>query len=74
MLSEFNWIDAIGSSPIFLVLVGCSIITFGIVLERAYYYWKREGKPDEILSQCLKKFATILHTLDINTDYIPMVI
>lgn len=55
MLTEFNWTDAIGGSPIFLVLIGCSIVTLGIVLERAYYFWKREGKPDKTLSQCLRK-------------------
>lgn len=55
MLAEFNWMDAINSSPIFLVLIGCSIVTLGVALERAYYFWKREGKPDKTLEQCLKK-------------------
>ncbi len=55
MLSQFNWMDATGNSWIFLVLVGCSIITLGIALERAYYFWKRTGKPDESLAQCLKE-------------------
>ncbi|NIO28564.1 MAG: hypothetical protein GTO29_08425 [Candidatus Latescibacteria bacterium] len=58
MLSEFNWMEATGSSWIFLVLVGCSIITLGIALERAYYFWKRTGKPDETLAQCLKKIKS----------------
>jgi biopolymer transport protein ExbB len=51
---EFNWMDAISSSPIFLVLIGCSIVTLGIVLERVYYFSKREGKPDKTLALCLK--------------------
>jgi biopolymer transport protein ExbB len=58
MLTEFNWKDAIGSSPIFLVLIGCSIVTLGVALERAYYFWKREGKPDKTLSRCLMKIRS----------------
>jgi biopolymer transport protein ExbB len=54
MLAEFNWSAAIGSSPIFMVLIGCSIVALGVALERAYYFWKREGKPDNALAKCLK--------------------
>jgi len=47
MLGEFNWMDVIGSSPIVMVLIGFSVITLGIVIERALYYMKRNGKPDK---------------------------
>ena len=55
MLAEFNWTDATSNSPIFLFLVLCSIITLGIALERAIYYWRRRDNTDETLSRILKK-------------------
>ena len=55
MLGEFNWMDVVGSSPIVMVLIGFSIITLGIVIERALYYSKRNGKPDATLEAALSK-------------------
>lgn len=57
MFTEFNWMEATGNSPIFLVLVGCSVVALAIALERIYYFWKRSGNPDETLSQSLKKIT-----------------
>lgn len=51
MLSEFNWLQATMTSPIFLALIGFSIVTFGVAIERVYYYWKRRGNPDETARQ-----------------------
>lgn len=61
MFTNFDWIEAIFNSPIFLVLVVCSVVTLGFAIERAHYYWKRRGKPDETLALALKK----LHAGDI---------
>lgn len=47
MLTEFNWMDATGSSPIFLALIGFSIVSFGVVIERVIYFQKRRGNPDD---------------------------
>jgi len=55
MITEFNWFEATGSSPIFLVLIGCSIVTLAISLERAWYFWKRSGDPDETLATTAAK-------------------
>jgi biopolymer transport protein ExbB len=57
MLGEFNWMDVVGSSPIVMVLIGFSIITLGIVIERALYYRKRNGKPDVTLQEALAKLS-----------------
>jgi len=54
MFAEFNWHEAISSSPIFLFIVGCSIVMLGIAVERFYYYWKRRGNPDETLEKVLR--------------------
>lgn len=47
MLSEFNWMDATASSPIFLALIGFSIVTLAVVVERALYFHKRRGNPED---------------------------
>ncbi len=61
MFTDFNWLESIFNSPIFLVLVVCSVVTLGIAVERVHYFWKRRGKPDETLALALKK----LHAGDI---------
>jgi biopolymer transport protein ExbB len=55
MFTEFNWIETTAGSPIFLVLIGCSIVTFAVAIERAWYFWKRAGNPDETLATTLAK-------------------
>lgn len=55
MLSGFNWLETIGSSPIFMFLIGLSVVGFGIVIERAIYFWKRRGDPAETLADTLEK-------------------
>jgi biopolymer transport protein ExbB len=55
MFAEFDWNEAISSSPIFLILVGCSVVTLGVIIERAYYFWKRKGNPDVTLTKVLRK-------------------
>jgi biopolymer transport protein ExbB len=55
MLTEFNWIEATGGSPIFLVLIGCSIVALAVALERAWYFWKRSGNPDETFEKAAAK-------------------
>jgi biopolymer transport protein ExbB len=46
MLSNFNWMDATAHSPIFLALIGFSIVTLAVVVERIVYFHKRGGDPD----------------------------
>jgi len=58
MLSGFNWTETIGSSPIFMFLIGLSVVGFGIVIERAIYFWKRRGDPAETLAITLEKLRS----------------
>ena len=46
MFVEFDWLSAMTESPILMVLVGCSIITLGVALERAVYYRNLAGNAD----------------------------
>jgi biopolymer transport protein ExbB len=58
MFTEFSWNEAIGSSPIFFVIVACSIVTLGIAIERVYYFRKRKGKPDGTLAAVRENLRT----------------
>lgn len=55
MLAEFNWIESTAGSPIFLALVVFSVITFGIAIERAYYFWTRRGNPDTTALEVMRR-------------------
>jgi biopolymer transport protein ExbB len=57
MITNFNWMGAITESPIFLTLIGCSVVTLAITLERAWYFWKRRGTPDETFSFAMQKLS-----------------
>jgi biopolymer transport protein ExbB len=46
---DFAWTQALRDSPIFLVLVGCSVITLGVAFERLWYFWRRRADPDSLL-------------------------
>jgi biopolymer transport protein ExbB len=47
MFTEFNWIKIASESPAMMALIGCSIVTFGVAVERIYYYWMRRGNPEQ---------------------------
>src|SRR4029077_2842996 len=38
------------NSPVMLIILACSVITFGFALERLVYFWRRRGHPDQVLS------------------------
>lgn len=51
MFADFNWLEAVSSSPILILLIACSIVTLGVTLERALYFWRRRGNPAETLAK-----------------------
>ena len=55
MFAGFSWVEAMRQSPILLVLVACSVLTFGVVAERILYYRKRAGDPDAMLEKVRAK-------------------
>jgi biopolymer transport protein ExbB len=57
MFADFDWVTATTNSPIFLVLVICSIVTLAVTAERAIYFFRRRGNPDETLAKALKKIS-----------------
>jgi biopolymer transport protein ExbB len=55
MFEGFDWIQAMSRSPVMVVILLCSVITFGFAIERSLYYWRRRGSSDRILAQALER-------------------
>ena len=53
MFENFDWIGAMRSSPVMVVIMICSVLTLGFAMERLYYYTKRRGNPDNVLATAL---------------------
>jgi biopolymer transport protein ExbB len=51
MFENFDWINAMKTSPVMLVILACSVITFGFALERIVYFWKRRGRVDGVMAK-----------------------
>jgi biopolymer transport protein ExbB len=58
MFAEFDWVEATRSSPILLVLLVCSLVTMAVAIERAMYFRRRSGDPEQTL---LKALESIRH-------------
>jgi len=53
MFENFDWIGAMRSSPVMLVILICSVMTVGFAMERLIYFAKRRGNPDGVLATAL---------------------
>lgn len=53
MFADFNWMEALRTSPVLWVILFCSVLTLGFALERTMYFWKRRGNPDGTLSSAM---------------------
>ncbi len=53
MFENFDWIQAMRTSPVMVIILFCSVVTGGLALERALYFWKRRGHPDALLASAL---------------------
>jgi biopolymer transport protein ExbB len=58
MFENFDWFGAMRSSPVMVVILFCSVITFGFALERVLYFWKRRGNPAQVFQQASEKLRT----------------
>jgi biopolymer transport protein ExbB len=53
MFENFDWVGAMRSSPVMIVILFCSVMTVGFALERLIYFGKRRGNPDGVLATAL---------------------
>ncbi|MCK4538769.1 MAG: MotA/TolQ/ExbB proton channel family protein [Candidatus Krumholzibacteria bacterium] len=52
---DINWLGVITSSPIFLVLIGMSVVTLAVAIERVYYFSRRKDRADETLDRAVRE-------------------
>lgn len=55
MFENFDWIQAMRTSPVMVTILALSIVTLGFAIERGLYFWKRRGSPERILAQTLER-------------------
>jgi biopolymer transport protein ExbB/TolQ len=55
MFTNFDWIGAMRTSPVMLVIIGCSVVALGYTLERFLYFWKRRGDVAAFYRQASEK-------------------
>lgn len=55
MQADFRWLETLWTSPIMLVILASSVVTFAFVLERAIYFSKRRGSPHHLLHVAVAK-------------------
>lgn len=53
MFENFNWIEAMRTSPVMCVILVCSVLTLGFAIERIIYFWNRRSNPDALLASAL---------------------
>ena len=58
MFENFNWLEAMRTSPVMLVILACSVITFGFALERIVYYWKRRQDPEPLMKRVTEQLKS----------------
>jgi biopolymer transport protein ExbB len=58
MFENFDWIGAMRSSPIMVIILCASVVTFGFAFERLVYFWKRRGDADSVLDGALEHVRT----------------
>ena len=53
MFENFDWIEAMRTSPVMVIILVCSVLTLGFAIERAIYFWNRRSNPDALLASAL---------------------
>ena len=57
MFENFDWIGAMRTSPVMLIILGCSVLTFGFAIERSIYFWKRRHAPDQLIAKVTEQYS-----------------
>jgi biopolymer transport protein ExbB len=58
MFENFDWIQAMRTSPVMILILSLSVVTLGFAIERSVYYWKRRGHPERLLQLTLERVRT----------------
>ena len=55
MFENFDWIQAMRTSPVMVIILGCSIVTFGLAIERLVYYGRRRKLSEKAVAETLER-------------------
>jgi biopolymer transport protein ExbB len=55
MFDNFDWIQAMRTSPVMMIILGCSILTFGLAIERLVYYGRRRRLSERALAETIER-------------------
>jgi len=55
MFENFDWIQAMRTSPVMLIILACSVVTFGLAIERLLYYGRRSHISQRTLHQVMER-------------------
>ena len=55
MFEHFDWIAAMRTSPVMIVILGLSVLTLGFAIERAIYFRQRSGNAESIMNAAMGK-------------------
>jgi biopolymer transport protein ExbB len=55
MFENFDWIQAMRTSPVMIIILGCSIMTLGLALERLLYYGRRKRISEKVLATTIDR-------------------
>ena len=55
MFENFDWMQAMRTSPVMVIILGCSVAMLAFAIERLVYFGKRRGSPDAVMSAALVK-------------------
>jgi len=55
MFENFDWMQAMRTSPVMVIILGCSIAMLAFAIERLMYFGKRRANPDAVMSAALAK-------------------
>jgi len=58
MFEDFNWIEAMRTSPVMVIILVCSLLTLAFAVERLLYFSKRRGNPESLLKDVNAKLRS----------------
>jgi biopolymer transport protein ExbB len=55
MFQDFDWIQAMRTSPVMVIILACSVISMAFALERLIYFWKRRDRVETVTKAALER-------------------
>lgn len=55
MFENFDWLQAMRTSPVMVIILACSVGMLAFAIERLVYFGKRRANPDAVMSAALVK-------------------